>query len=269
MKHCRKILAFAAALSVTAAQATTFTLDTTIGGSNDPIAATAIFAWNGNVLDLTLTNDTDSITKIIQELTGIHFTLSGSPSLVDAAGTAAGTANCIGVAAGVPCTFDNPVGGVDVFGTPPDLVPNGSDPKGWDLLSGPSYALFTFGAGAGSWKPYGIVNESIVGTGNSGGSSNPAHNPMLLGPVHFQFTFDGLLAQPMISGVDFYWGTGGDHRAGSLCTTPECTEGGAPPAGGGDPIPEPGTLALLALAMLAMTGLRCRPSAHITGGSRR
>src|SRR5512146_1839020 len=152
MKPYRQILAFTAALALTTAHATTFTLDTTIGPDSDPIAATAIFTWNGNILDLTLTNDTDSITKIIQELTGIHFMLSGSASLVDVTGTAPGTANCIGVAAGAPCAFDYPGGGVDVFGTPPDLTPNGGAPSGWDFL--PNYALFTFGAGAGSWKPY-------------------------------------------------------------------------------------------------------------------
>jgi hypothetical protein len=263
MKLYRQIVALATGLALATAHATTFTLDTTIGPDSDPISATAIFSWSGNVLDLTLTNDTDSITKIIQELTGIHFILSGSPTLVDVTGTAEGMANCIGIAAGAPCTFTYPPAGVDVFGTPPDLDPNGNPPTGWDLL--PSYALFTFGAGAGSWKPYGIVNESIVGTGNDGGNSNPTHNPMLLGPVHFLFTFDGAFAAPpSITGVDFYWGTGGDHRAGSLCTTPECAEGG-----GDTSVPEPQTLALLALAMLAMAGLRYRSASDKVRGSRR
>jgi hypothetical protein len=249
MVNIRHFIGLALGSIASAATASVFTLDTTIGAANDPIAATAVFTWSGSTLELRLTNDTDSITRTIQELTGIHFILSGSPVLVDVNGSAAGTVDCIGIAANAPCAIDNTT--VDPLGTPADLDPGGAAPTGWSAL--PGYALFTFGAGSGSWKPYGIVNDSIVGSGSNGNTSNPGHNPMLLGPVDFEFVFAPLTAMPTITGVEFYWGSGGEHRTGSLCTRAECTESGGDPS-----VPEPQTLALLAGALLAMATLRRR-----------
>lgn len=250
MGIARHLFSLAFATVAATAGATTFTLDTTLGPDNSPISATAEFTWTGNTLDLRLSNTTDSIDKIIQELTGITFVLSDNPQLLSVSGSSAGSMNCTGVAAGAPCSFDATP--VDPFGAPPDVDGNGAAPDGWGLL--PNYALFTFAAGVGSFKPYGIVNDSIVGTGSNGGTSNPQHNPMLLGPVDFQFVFASLTEPPMISGVQFYWGTGGDHRTGVLCATGDC-----PTALEDDPptVPEPRTLALLGVSLLAMVvGMR-------------
>ena len=247
----RKIfLAIGLGTMVSAANATLFTLTTTIGNDSTPISATADFSWSGDTLDLTLTNTTDGISKTIQELTGFTFMLSGSPTYVSVTGLADGTANCIGIAANTPCVID----GTDVspFGDPVDLTPHNPAPDGWAFL--PGYALFTFGAGDGSFKPYGIVNGTVVGTGHPDNTSNPEHNPLLLGPVDFHFLFDGSTfdSPPTITGVQFYWGTGGDHRAGA-CTS-ECS--GIP--SGDQPVPEPQTLALVAMALLAMAAYRRR-----------
>jgi hypothetical protein len=249
-------LALALALAVPSADATVFTLDSTITSGSDTvdIAATADFSWSGSTLTLILSNDTNGISRTLQELTGITFILSGSPTLQTGgvSGSALGTVNCIGVAKGDACDIDNAP--ADPFGTPPDLDPaTGAAPNGWAAL--PSYALFTFGAGGGSWKPYGIVNDTVVGSGNNGNTSNPEHNPMLLGPVTFEFLFDPFYAPPTITGVQFYWGTGGEHRTGSLCTSPEC---GIPSRDPPPTVPEPQTLALLGLALLAMAGCRRR-----------
>ena len=252
---CRiaRLMSLCAALFLPAANASTiFTLDTTIGGV--PIAATAEFSWSGSTLEIILTNDTDSISKTIQELTGIHFVLSGTPVLLDISGSAlGGSVNCIGVADGDPCpTLET--GPVDPFAVPPDLG-NGGSPQGWGAV--PNYALFTFGAGNGSWKPYGIVNENIIGTGNNSNTSNPQHNPMLIGPVVFELVFAPFDVAPTISGVDFYWGTSADHRAGTLCTSPEC----GTPSGDIPQVPEPASGALLAGALMALT-LMLRRARH-------
>ena len=236
-----------------AAASTIFTMISTIGSGGDPVAATAQFTWNGNVLDLRLTNDTDPISKTVQELTGINFILSGSPTLDSVSGSAlGGTVNCIGVAAGASCpVFQS--GPVDPFAPPADLDGNSNNnpPTGWSAL--PSFALFTFGAGGGSWKPYGIVNDSVVGSGTTGNTGNPPHNPLLVGPVDFEFVFDPFLVTPNISGVEFYWGTGGDHRAGvrtdSPCTPESCDIPG-------NAVPEPQTLALVALALFTLAAAR-------------
>jgi hypothetical protein len=252
MRLARHILGFSLAFALGTANATVFTLDTTIGGT--PIAASADFTWSGNVLDVHLSNDTGSIGNIIQELTGIHFTLSGDPTLVGVSGMAEGSVNCIGVAANAPCNFDSTP--VDAFGTPPNLDSHGASPNGWAFL--PNYALFTVAAGAGSYKPYGIVNDSITGSGTSGGTSNAQHNPMLLGPVDFQFVFAPFDVTPDVTGIQFYWGTGGDHRAGS-CTS-DCFSRLLVT----DPVPEPQSLALVALGLIAMAAMTSRRRGTIT-----
>ena len=253
MRITRYFIALCVGWAVPVASATVFTLDTTIGPGNDAIAATAEFSWSGDTLQLRLSNTTDSIAKIIQELTGITFVLSGTPALQSVSGLSEGSVNCIGVAAGTPCNFDS--AGVDPFGAPPNLDGHGANPSGWGFL--PNYALFTFAAGGGSFKPYGIVNDSIVGSGSNGGTSNAPHNPMLLGPVDFDFVFAPFDVRPTITGVQFYWGTGGDHRGGTLCTSVECADPSGDPS-----VPEPQTLALLGLALFAMSAFtRRRPAA--------
>ena len=239
------VLGFSVCLALPAARATLFTLDDTIGAGNDAIAASADFTWNGNTLELVLTNDTDGISKTIQELTGITFFLSGSPTFESVTGSALGGAvSCIGVAAGTSCLTDGTVyaGPIDPFGTPPDLASNGTSPSGWSAVQG--YALYTYGAGGGSWKPWGIVNDTVVGSGNNGNTGNPTHNPMLLGPVDFDFLFTGFVTPPTITGVEFYWGSGGDHRSGVLCVNGDC-----PNPRLLQTVPEPGTVALLGVAL--------------------
>ena len=244
----------AAAVAGTAAANTLYTLDTTIGGTS--VAASADFSIDAaaNTITLTLENTTDSISKILQMLTGITMTVSGNPTFESVTGTASGWANCIGFASGASC--DQQLTSIDLFGAPPDVDGNSNNPNpsGWAYL--PNLTHFTVEAGGGSFKPWGIVNDSVVGGGASGNTSNPQHNPMLLGPVTFTFTFADFVTTPTITGVQFYWGTGGDHRAGACVSGCNVSEVDPPPS-----VPEPQTLALVALGLLGAAGaLRGRAS---------
>jgi hypothetical protein len=248
MRKLHRFLALTLGLAVAGAAAanTVYTLDTTLNGAS--VSATADFSIDAanNTISLSLANTTGSIDQIIETLTGITFTVSGNPTLKGVTGVADGSISCIGVADGAACNASD--SDVDVFGSPPDVDGNSHNaaPEGWAFL--PNYALFTFGAGGGSFKPWGIVNDDIRGSGSNGTTSNPQHNPMLLGPVTFTFTFDDFLSTPTINGVQFYWGSGGDHRGG-VCTV-GCNVSELLAVA---QVPEPRTLALVALALIGMT----------------
>ena len=72
---------------------------------------------------------------------------------------------------------------------------------------------------------------------------------MLLGPVEFDFLFADFVTPPTITGVEFYWGSGGDHRSGVLCANGDC------PISRLQNVPEPGTVTLLGAALFALAWL--------------
>ena len=93
-------------------------------------------------------------------------------------------------------------------------------------------------AGVGE-HPYGIVNNSIFANGNLDGLRNGEHNPYILGPVTFSFSVTET-SIPTISNVVFSFGTKPDFINGVPGTSPDT------------PLPEPESLALLAIGLLSL-----------------
>jgi hypothetical protein len=220
----------------------TFTSGTTTSGS-ETVSATATFKIvNSTTVDLILANDS-TIADIGQVLDALAFTVVGSPNSLTLASitpttTTLNGAKTAGVTGGfIDCATStkkiNNCHSVATFEDQKSGTTLGS-PYDW-TLSGSYLAA----AGAGSYKPGGIVNTGIEG--NLDGLRNLEHNDYLNGPVTFQFTdADNTSAITNITGVTFYWGTTPDKTTGT------CTAGDCSGITRGSPVPEPTSVALFA-----------------------
>jgi hypothetical protein len=211
------------------------TSGTTSGGS---VAGSADFTIGASTLTLVITNSTSSVGDIAQVLDGLSFTTVGGSGLSLSSVSATGFVDCF---AGPTCASS---------ATFREYIGNGST---WNTLSSPygwGYSSPLLSAGAGSYKPAGIVNSSVF---VNAGIPNQQHNDYLLGPVTFDFSFT--TAPTNISAATFYWGTGPETTTGTTGgstggTTGGTTGGGESSTGGN--IPEPATLALLGLGLFAI-----------------
>ena len=180
---------------------------------------TALFSFSndGSSLSITLTDTVDPTAAILSSITGLQFGLSSAPtsmSLVSV--SAAQVVDCTNSSS--PC----PPGG-------------GSSPYGWgSMATGGGFSLGAgFNGSSFAYQPYGIVNANYLSPGGPGGLGDPASNPLLVGPVTFNFALTGLAYAPEVNSVVFAFGdpTWGD---GALRV-----------------VPEPQSLALLAVGLLA------------------
>lgn len=188
-----------------------------------PLAATAIFTFDDTCtadcsLILELAN-TETMTGISQGLTDFHFASSSLLTLAGADGQS--FADCTATNVNFPqCTF------TDAAFDPASY--------GWTLTGLGVYTL------AATPLPHNGIVSSAIPDASSDGVSNPQHNPWLVGPVDFSFTYSGLFN---VDHIAFSFGT--DAR---LPTIPGCIVN----CGSGDPtVPEPAPLALLGIAALA------------------
>ena len=224
--------ATAALVFGTAASATTVSYTSQAGAlapDDRPLGATADFTFDGActsncLLTLQLTN-TEEMTGISQGLTDFHFTTAATGLTLTGA-DASQFADC-----SEPAKPDTPV--CQFSDAPADA---GS--YDWTLTGTGAYTL-----AASPLAHYGIVNLSIDAP--SDGVSNDTHNPWLVGPVDFFFTYSGALN---ISAVGFSFGTDQNHTTipGDECDA-NC---------GDTSVPEPASLALLGIAALALAFLR-------------
>ena len=179
-------------------------------------------------LSITLTNNVDPTEFIQSILDGIEFSLSSPATLTLTGVTAVGAINCSpggGITPGSPCPA---AGAPDPF-------------YGWGSLgSGSSVSLGSgFNGSTFAFHPYDIVNASYNIAGGGTGLSDPAYNPLLVGPVTFSFAIAGATGMPQVTSANFVFG---DPIRIAAVT-----------------VPEPASLTLVALGLLAVAfGIRRR-----------
>jgi len=167
---------------------------------------TAVFTFdvsNPNAFTLTLTDNVSPTANILSELDGLSFGFSQAPTTI--------TLMSITPTSNIDCTNS----------TDPCPPGSGSSPYGWgSTFSGGEVNLgagFDSGTSTFAYQPFGIVNASYTSPGDGTGLSGAANNPLLVGPVTFEFTTTGLGSIPMITSVAFDFGT----RPSIIAAVPE------------------------------------------------
>lgn len=240
----KALVAAALLLGATTASANLIQFTFVASGQNDQGVSqqgSAVFQFDTADLTsftLTLTDNVSPTANIASEIDGFNFSFSQAPtSLSLVSVSAADVIDCTNSTD--PC--------------PPPNFPT-SSPYGWGTtLTGDDATLGAGFTGSGySYHPYAIVNANYDAPGGHGGVSNQQHNPLLVGPVVFTFNVAGLTGVPTIGSVSFLFGTvpdsqTGDCAPGTTCDPPICTNGNC----GDQNVPEPQSVALLGLALLA------------------
>ena len=208
----------------------TYTAVGTAGGQ--PVNASAIFTTGLNSVSITINNNLNDPTSVVQAISDLLFTIS--------TGQNTGT---ISSSSGVERTINS--NGTYTLGSPVST--------GWSLTTqGSSLYLNVLGTAIGpAHLIIGGPNASNV-YASAGGSiaGNSAHNPFLSSGTTFSLNVPGVTAASTITAAQFSFGT-----------TAGVTVNGTAAGGGGDVIPEPGTLTLIGLGAAALGLVRFRRQA--------
>lgn len=214
------LLAFSA---VASADTVTFTTGA-INAFGQPINASVTFTVNtSGVLLITLTNNQTDISSVIQNISDLFFSVSGT----DGGSIASSLAQFVNV---------------DGSG---NYTAAGSGDMGWvlDLASGGNFHLN--GLGTALFVPAHTIIGPSADCSGGGGSicGNVPHNPFANGSATWTLNITGITSVSQISSVFISFGTASGNE---ICVSGECT----PPQ-----IPEPGSMALLGSGLLGLAGV--------------
>ncbi len=158
--------------------ATTFTATSPGGLANIDVTSSSL-------MTIKLTNTTAGVDEITDVLDGFLFTFSTAPTSITLTDVALG-----GTPLGYLCNKEK-VNGVWVSSCEDDDPTDDGFPFYEWTVEGSN--PFLAAAGDGSYKPYGIVNDTIT---PDDGIPNDQHNPFLNGPVTFTLTMTGFCQSP-------------------------------------------------------------------------